>query len=52
VPDPQCHRTVGTIVSSHIAARYGGKGLPEDTLTLRFRGAAGQSFRRFCRHAA
>jgi glutamate synthase (NADPH/NADH) large chain len=42
------HRTVGTIISSRIARRYGGQGLPDDTITLRFRGSAGQSFAAFC----
>jgi glutamate synthase domain-containing protein 3 len=35
-------------VSSEIARQYGGKGLPDDTITLRFKGAAGQSFGAFC----
>jgi glutamate synthase (NADPH/NADH) large chain len=41
------NRTVGTILSSQIARRYGAAGLPPDTLTLKFRGAAGQSFGAF-----
>lgn len=47
MPIRNIHRTVGTITASRIAARYGNKGLPEDTLTLRFRGTAGQSFAAF-----
>ncbi len=47
VPIRNDHRTVGTIISSEIARRYGFKGLPDDTITLRFRGAAGQSFGAF-----
>jgi len=42
------HRTVGTIISGRIVKRYGGQGLPDDTITLRFRGSAGQSFGAFC----
>jgi glutamate synthase domain-containing protein 2/glutamate synthase domain-containing protein 1/glutamate synthase domain-containing protein 3 len=40
-------RTVGTMISHRIACRYGSKGLPDDTITLRFTGAAGQSFAAF-----
>ena len=48
LPIRNVHRTVGTIVSGHIARRYGGKGLPDDTLNLRFQGSAVQSFGAFC----
>ncbi|WP_110114029.1 glutamate synthase large subunit [Bacillus sp. CGMCC 1.16541] len=41
------NRVVGTIVGSEVSKRYGEKGLPEDTITLRFTGAAGQSFGAF-----
>lgn len=41
------HRVVGTIVGSEVSKRYGEKGLPEDTITLRFAGSAGQSFGAF-----
>ena len=41
------NRTVGTILSSDIARKYGMKGLPEGTIELRFRGSAGQSFGAF-----
>ncbi|MDG5813781.1 glutamate synthase large subunit [Chitinispirillales bacterium ANBcel5] len=41
------HRSVGTIVSSEVAKRYGSNGLPESTLTLSFKGTAGQSFAAF-----
>ena len=47
LPIRNVHRTVGTIISGHIARKYGGAGLPEDTITLRFRGSAGQSFAAF-----
>lgn len=36
--------TVGTMLSSEIARRYGLDGLPEDTISLSFKGSAGQSF--------
>jgi glutamate synthase (NADPH/NADH) large chain len=42
------HRTVGTIISSKIAIKYGNEGLPDDTVNLLFNGAAGQSFAAFC----
>ncbi len=47
MPIRNVHRSVGVMISSRIAKRHGAKGLPEDTLTLRFRGAAGQSFGAF-----
>ena len=40
-------RTVGAMLSGEIAKRYGHKGLPEDTVTCHFKGAAGQSFGAF-----
>ncbi len=42
------HRTVGTIISSKIASKYGNDGLPDDAINLNFYGAAGQSFAAFC----
>ena len=47
-PIRNVNRTVGTLISSRIAKRHGGRGLPPDTITLRFAGAAGQSFGAFC----
>ena len=44
------HRTVGATISGQIAKRYGHAGLPEDTITLRFHGSAGQSFGAWCAH--
>ena len=41
------NRTVGTMLSSQIAQRYGDKGLPEDTIQVHFCGSAGQSFGAF-----
>ena len=40
-------RTVGTMLSSRISKYYGEEGLPADTITLRARGSAGQSFAAF-----
>jgi glutamate synthase domain-containing protein 2/glutamate synthase domain-containing protein 1/glutamate synthase domain-containing protein 3 len=47
LPIRNVHRTVGTIVSGEIARRYGSKGLPDDTLYIKFHGSAGQSFGAF-----
>jgi glutamate synthase (ferredoxin) len=41
------NRTVGTILGSELTRRYGGAGLPDDTIKLKFNGAAGQSFGAF-----
>ena len=40
-------RSVGTMLSGVIAAKQGGKGLPEHTLNIKFKGSAGQSFGAF-----
>ncbi|HUA95104.1 MAG TPA: glutamate synthase-related protein, partial [Acidimicrobiales bacterium] len=40
-------RTVGTLLGSEISRRRGGEGLPDDTISLTFRGSAGQSFGAF-----
>ncbi|TEB11462.1 glutamate synthase large subunit [Pelotomaculum propionicicum] len=40
-------RVVGTILGHEITRRYGGAGLPEDTVDLYFEGSAGQSFGAF-----
>ncbi len=50
LPVRNVNRTVGTILSSQVARRYGNRGLPDDTITLRFQGAAGQSFGAFLAH--
>jgi glutamate synthase (NADPH/NADH) large chain len=44
------NRTVGTQLSGEVARRYGHQGLPEDTIHIRFRGTAGQSFGAFLAH--
>jgi glutamate synthase (ferredoxin) len=41
-------RTLGTILGSEVSLKYGEEGLPEDTITLRLRGSAGQSLGAFC----
>ncbi len=46
-PIRNINRTVGTIISSEIAKLHGLKGLPEDTINIKFRGSAGQSFGAF-----
>jgi glutamate synthase (ferredoxin) len=46
-PIRNSHRTVGTMLGYHVTKRYGGKGLPDDTIRLRFQGSAGQSFGAF-----
>ena len=38
---------VGTITGSELTRRHGAAGLPEDTITLHFKGSAGQSFGAF-----
>jgi glutamate synthase (NADPH/NADH) large chain len=40
-------RAIGAMVSGAIAGRYGGQGLPDDTVRLNFAGSAGQSFGAF-----
>lgn len=41
------NRTVGTMLGSEVTRRYGGKGLPDETIDLTFVGSAGQSFGAF-----
>ncbi len=40
-------RAVGATLSAEISRRYGSKGLPPDTIKVRLRGSAGQSFAAF-----
>jgi glutamate synthase domain-containing protein 3 len=47
VPIRNSDRTAGTMLSSMIAKKYGPKGLPPDTIQVRFTGSAGQSFGAF-----
>jgi glutamate synthase (ferredoxin) len=41
------NRTVGTILGYEITNRFGGEGLPEDTINIHFNGSAGMSFGAF-----
>ena len=41
------NRTVGTMLGSEITRRFGGKGLPANSIRVNFRGSAGQSFGAF-----
>jgi len=50
VPIQNVNRTVGTILSGRIAKKHGQAGLPDDTITLKFTGSAGQSFGAFLAH--
>ena len=43
-------RTTGAMLSGEVARRYGHKGLPEDTITIRLTGIAGQSFGAWAAH--
>jgi glutamate synthase domain-containing protein 2/glutamate synthase domain-containing protein 1/glutamate synthase domain-containing protein 3 len=47
LPIRNVNRVVGTITGSEVTRRYGAKGLPEDTIQLKFLGSAGQSFGAF-----
>jgi len=50
LPIRNTNRVVGTIVGSEVTKKYGGAGLPKDTISLKFRGSAGQSFGAFIPH--
>ncbi|NBQ35156.1 MAG: glutamate synthase large subunit [Actinobacteria bacterium] len=41
------NRTVGTMLGAEITRKYGGAGLPTDTIDVTFHGSAGQSFGAF-----
>ena len=47
MPIRNVNRTVGTMLGSEITRRYGGEGLPDDTIRVHFTGSAGQSFGAF-----
>ncbi len=47
LPIRNINRTVGTILGYEITRRYGGEGLPDDTIRIHFTGSAGQSFGAF-----
>ena len=46
-PIRNVNRTVGTILGSEVTRKYGGAGLPDDTIKIHFVGSAGQSFGAF-----
>ncbi|GIH19119.1 glutamate synthase large subunit [Rugosimonospora africana] len=41
------HRSVGAMLGGEVTSRFGGKGLPDDTIEVHLRGTAGQSFGAF-----
>ena len=41
------NRAVGAMLSAEISGRYGAEGLPENTVNVKFKGSAGQSFGAF-----
>ncbi|MGB0127539.1 MAG: glutamate synthase-related protein, partial [Rhodocyclaceae bacterium] len=47
LPIRNLNRTVGTMLSSKVAEKFGHAGLPEDTIHITFTGSAGQSFGAF-----
>ena len=47
LPIRNVNRTVGTMLGYEVTRRYGGDGLPDDTIQLQFTGSAGQSFGAF-----
>jgi glutamate synthase (NADPH/NADH) large chain len=47
LPIRNVNRTVGTMLGSRLTRRHGGAGLPDDTIEVRLRGSAGQSFGAF-----
>ncbi|MER6142818.1 glutamate synthase large subunit [Streptomyces sparsogenes] len=44
------NRTVGTMLGHEVTRKFGGAGLPEDTVDITFTGSAGQSFGAFLPH--
>ena len=49
-PVVNVNRTVGAMLSGEVARRYGHAGLPENSITVRLTGVAGQSFGAFLAH--
>ncbi|MDQ1676327.1 MAG: glutamate synthase large chain [Actinomycetota bacterium] len=47
LPVRNVNRTVGTMLGSLVTRRFGGEGLPDDTIDITFTGSAGQSFGAF-----
>lgn len=50
LPIRNINRTVGTMLGSRLTKKWGGAGLPDDTITIRFKGSCGQSFGAFVPH--
>jgi glutamate synthase (ferredoxin) len=50
LPIRNVNRVVGTLVGSELTRRRGPAGLPENTIQLKFKGSAGQSFGAFMPH--
>jgi glutamate synthase (NADPH/NADH) large chain len=47
LPIRNVNRTVGTMLGYEVTKRWGGEGLPRDTISVAFTGSAGQSFGAF-----
>jgi glutamate synthase (NADPH/NADH) large chain len=47
LPIRNVNRTTGTMLGSELTRRWGGDGLPDDTIQINFTGSAGQSFAAF-----
>ena len=47
LPIRNVNRTVGTMLGYEVTRRYGAEGLPDDTISIKFTGSAGQSFGAF-----
>jgi glutamate synthase (NADPH/NADH) large chain len=47
LPVRNVNRTVGTMLGYEVTRRWGGRGLPDDTIDVSLRGSAGQSFGAF-----
>lgn len=47
LPIRNINRTVGTMLGHEVTKKYGGAGLPDDTIDITFTGSAGQSFGAF-----
>ena len=47
LPIHNTDRVAGTIVGNEVTKAYGGEGLPDDTIRIKFYGSAGQSFGAF-----
>lgn len=47
LPIRNTNRTAGTMLGSRLTKKWGGDGLPDDTITIHFTGSCGQSFAAF-----